>query len=141
MNTCGHAPGTLGWILQAPAGQIPTVEQRDPPGLQQEGRVAVDGSVVDRWQGVGGRPQQQKQGKQSHRSAGFGGERHPASGRRVQNDTLAPIGPERAKIVSASPHFSHSDWSSRLPDARCVGVFAIALSSCGLKQNRLAVLT
>jgi hypothetical protein len=24
-----------------------------------------------------------------------------------------------------SPHFSHSDGSSRLPDARCVGVFAV----------------
>ncbi len=39
------------------------------------------------------------------------------------------------------PHFSHSDWSSRLPNARCVDVFAVALSSCGLKQNRQAVLT
>ena len=40
-----------------------------------------------------------------------------------------------------SPHFSHSDWSSRLPDARCIGVFAPDLSSCGLKQHHLAVLT
>ena len=37
-------------------------------------------------------------------------------------------------------HFSHSDWLSRLSDGRRVGVLAAALSACGLKQNRLAVL-
>ena len=31
-------------------------------------------------------------------------------------------------------HFSHSDWLWRLRDARCVGVFAAALSSCGLSH-------
>jgi hypothetical protein len=39
-----------------------------------------------------------------------------------------------------SPEILHSDWLSRLSDGRRVGVLAAALSACGLRQNRLAVL-
>ena len=47
-----------------------------------------------------------------------------------------PVRPEVPTLMeSLSPHFSHSDWLSRLSDVRRVGVLAAALSACGLMSN------
>ena len=64
----------------------------------------------------------------------------PAPQSAIPPNRDSPAVPPVRAADHPSPHFSHSDWLSRLSDGRRVGVLAAALSACGLRQNRLAVL-